>query len=249
MNFFLFTLLCGASCLLIVVQAQQQSGRSAVTSALVRAITNTEDIYVRPNADIGGPTVWVNMHLIGLEKLKERTNVLQAGLSVDLRWNDPRLSWEPEEFGNISNIFFPIKKMWIPDITIWQSADPTKPFFSEEQKIAQIFSTGDVLWAPKATLTVYSNMTMNNETNSTEHRATAYLGSWMLNAGQIDIQASQPIIDLTMMHWSPIRLDSASVNRVVQVFNEIPGFNGYPLLELNIMATERDTTAKTVIAK
>ena len=156
-----------ASCLALTA-AQQQSGRSAVTSALVRSLKHLSEKEVRPNADIGGPTVWVNLHLFGLEKLvcstlcwqkkyslwrpfihsnvsndfcktfqllfhaqqindeecpisqKDRTNVLQAGLSVDLRWNDVRLSWDPAEFGNISNIFFPIKHMWVPDITIWQ---------------------------------------------------------------------------------------------------------------------------------
>jgi len=196
---------------------------------------------------MGGPQVWVNLHLFGLEKLKDRTNVLQAGLSVDLRWNDPRLAWDPSEYSNITNIFFPIKHMWIPDITIWQSADPTKEFFSKEQKIAQVFSTGDVLFAPKALMTVYSNMTDNKETGSIEHRATAYLGSWMLNEGQYDIQASQPTIDMQMMHWSPISLGDTSVMRVVKVFNEIPGFNGYPLLEVSLMATERDSTKKTLI--
>lgn len=247
MNSILSAVLFGVCCVLVAVQSQRQSARSAISSALLRSIIQEEDCEVRPNSDIGGPTVWINMHLIGLEKLKERTNVLQAGLSVDLRWNDPRLSWDPEEYGNISNIFLPIKKIWIPDITIWQSADPTKPFFSNEQKLAQVFSTGDVLWAPKAAITVYSDMSVNNVSGSTEHRATAYLGSWMLNVGQIDIQSSQPIIDLTMMHWSPLHLENTSVTRVVQVFNEIPGFNGYPLLQLNIFATERDNSSKSVI--
>ena len=104
--------------------------------------------------------------------------------------------------------------MWVPDITIWQryvyvspdfiqlevsflkkscirccSADPLTPFFSKEQDICQIFSSGDVTWAPKARMTVYSNMTLN-ENGDTQHSVKAYLGSWMLGIPQIDLQAS-----------------------------------------------------------
>ncbi|GAV06600.1 hypothetical protein RvY_16562 [Ramazzottius varieornatus] len=230
-----------------LVAGQEKSARSAMTTALLRDLRNANDIYVRPGADIGGPTVWVNMHLFGLEKLKERTNVLQAGMSVDLRWNDPRLSWSPEEFGNLTTIFFPIKDMWIPDITIWQSADPLTPFFSKEQDICQIFSTGDVVWAPKARMTVYSNMTVGAN-GEVHHRARAYLGSWMLGVPQIDIHPSSPTIGSTMLQWSPLTGINTSVERVIQVFNEIPGISGYPLLEVTIEAIERgnETTGELI---
>ena len=39
----------------------------------------------------------------------------------------------------------------------------------------------------------------------------------------------------------------SSIERVVQVFNEVPGISGYPLLEVTFEATERGNTSSQLI--
>ena len=91
-------LLLLASCLALTA-AQQQSGRSAVTSALVRSLKHLSEKEVRPNADIGGPTVWVNPHLFGLEKLvcsivffTKKVSIVKTIPSNVFHWFSPNIS-------------------------------------------------------------------------------------------------------------------------------------------------------------
>ena len=35
------------------------------------------------------------------------------------KWHDYRLIWNASKFGNVSQIYVPISRLWIPDITLW----------------------------------------------------------------------------------------------------------------------------------
>uniref|UniRef100_A0A914EKJ6 Neurotransmitter-gated ion-channel ligand-binding domain-containing protein n=1 Tax=Acrobeloides nanus TaxID=290746 RepID=A0A914EKJ6_9BILA len=38
-----------------------------------------------------------------------------------LRWQDPRLAWDPAKYNNISKIYVPVSSLWMPPIFFYNS--------------------------------------------------------------------------------------------------------------------------------
>jgi len=38
---------------------------------------------------------------------------------VTQQWRDYRLTWNVSDFGGVDQIYAPVSKLWIPDITLW----------------------------------------------------------------------------------------------------------------------------------
>ena len=68
-------------------------------------------------------------------------------------WTDPRLAWNPEDFGGIDTIRINAKNIWIPDITSYNAISGTKPskfmISFEELSNAVVRSTGFVVFTPQ----------------------------------------------------------------------------------------------------
>ncbi|CAI2355319.1 unnamed protein product [Caenorhabditis sp. 36 PRJEB53466] len=58
-------------------------------------------------------------------------------------WYDPRLAWNPEEFGGIDHIYVPRARIWIPETTIVDCSD-IKIFDNELTRYAWLHSNGSV---------------------------------------------------------------------------------------------------------
>ncbi|XP_052826361.1 neuronal acetylcholine receptor subunit alpha-7 [Octopus bimaculoides] len=53
----------------------------------------------------------------------EKNQNLASNLWLNIKWNDTNLVWNPEDFGNITLIRLPPKKLWKPDILMYNSAN------------------------------------------------------------------------------------------------------------------------------
>ncbi|KAK6048820.1 hypothetical protein COOONC_13675 [Cooperia oncophora] len=36
-----------------------------------------------------------------------------------MKWNDFQLRWQPEDYGNITNLHVPPDRVWLPDIVLF----------------------------------------------------------------------------------------------------------------------------------
>ncbi|XP_064608817.1 neuronal acetylcholine receptor subunit alpha-7-like [Liolophura sinensis] len=79
-------------------------------------------------------------------ELDEKNQILYASIWLDMTWRDPNLMWNAAEFNNISELRVPIKKIWRPDILMYNSADDR--FDGTFPVNAILFSTGDINWIP-----------------------------------------------------------------------------------------------------
>ena len=75
-------------------------------------------------------------------------------------WYDPRLSWNEEDFDGIRTIEFDPTEIWIPDLTLYNSADGNVLPNLMSQPWGNIFSNGNVHWCPVLSLKVYCPMKM-----------------------------------------------------------------------------------------
>ena len=67
-----------------------------------------------------------------------------------MMWTDPRLAWNPEDFGGIDTIRTNAKNIWIPDITTYNTITEMKPIMNgfEELSNAVVRSSGMVIFVP-----------------------------------------------------------------------------------------------------
>ncbi|GAU97755.1 hypothetical protein RvY_08995 [Ramazzottius varieornatus] len=78
--------------------------------------------------------------------VNERDQVFKSNIWYRLGWNDPQLSWVPEQYGNIQSLRMPADRVWTPDIVLLNNADG-KYGVSYKSNVV-IYSRGDIIWLP-----------------------------------------------------------------------------------------------------
>ena len=75
--------------------------------------------------------VGIQMVIYGLEKVDNMESKTTFSCSLRYYWNDPRLSWDPDEYDGIKHTSLfadPGSErdyIWMPDIESYQNANPT----------------------------------------------------------------------------------------------------------------------------
>ncbi|XP_025101181.1 neuronal acetylcholine receptor subunit alpha-10-like [Pomacea canaliculata] len=105
-----------------------------------RPVVNTSDII----------SVHFGLYLIQILDVDEKDQILKTNIWYQYEWRDELLTWNPEDYDNISDVRLPSDKIWIPDILLYNFADDRL----KEQRNALVvtYSTGDLLWMPQAIL-------------------------------------------------------------------------------------------------
>ncbi|VDN55126.1 unnamed protein product [Dracunculus medinensis] len=71
----------------------------------------------------------------------ERSQVLTLNVWVEQTWRDERISWDPQDYGNISKLTVGTQHLWIPDIVLYNNArDFSRGFVNTNVHVLQ--------WAP-----------------------------------------------------------------------------------------------------
>uniref|UniRef100_A0AC34RNG9 Neurotransmitter-gated ion-channel ligand-binding domain-containing protein n=1 Tax=Panagrolaimus sp. JU765 TaxID=591449 RepID=A0AC34RNG9_9BILA len=84
---------------------------------LFRHILVGYDTSVRPVFNASSiVNVFMGLTLTHIFNIDERNQVLALNVWVEQSWNDERIRWEPEEFGNISKLTVGANYVWRPDI-------------------------------------------------------------------------------------------------------------------------------------
>ncbi|PAA48279.1 hypothetical protein BOX15_Mlig020283g3 [Macrostomum lignano] len=67
--------------------------------------------------------VWFKVSLQQIIDLDEKNQILFANIWLDLTWHDYHFMWDPKDFGGITKINIDPKRVWRPDILLYNSAD------------------------------------------------------------------------------------------------------------------------------
>ena len=68
------------------------------------------------NTDI--VTVSLSLQVNQLLKISEDANFFEISTIVRQEWKDPRLAWNPDDYGGIASINVSPEKVWRPDIML-----------------------------------------------------------------------------------------------------------------------------------
>ncbi|XP_041360328.1 acetylcholine receptor subunit beta-like [Gigantopelta aegis] len=102
--------------------------------------------HVRPAAGINDTlVVTVDVTLTGVQGLDESTQELSSTVLLVAFWNDPRLKWDPAEYGGLQSVMFPSSEMWTPDLRLLHTQYGNFEHILKEP--ARVMYDGSVAWA------------------------------------------------------------------------------------------------------
>ncbi|KAK3102515.1 hypothetical protein FSP39_011900 [Pinctada imbricata] len=125
---------------------------SVLEQSLSENITDAErlysDIFGNYNNEIGPVynqtlSVQLGVFVLGIDDIDEISGVFSIIGGIYYSWLDERLSWNPIEFGNMTNLIVPSSRIWFPDIYCINPAEEMSPL-GDSRVISRIMSNGAV---------------------------------------------------------------------------------------------------------
>jgi hypothetical protein len=190
-------MLVALSCLLLLYTSMTEA--HTMTAASVKAFTSHErnltlhllddtkySPLTRP-VDSWNNTVAVQLGLdiLNIVDVDEKRSAITLNVWMKYTWTDLLLSWDPADFGGLSQIALPADRVWRPDITLFNSADNTmgEP---EVKRNVVVYPSGYVLWVPMAQ--IKSSCTFNiRHFPFDKHDCEVKYGSWVYDESRINL--------------------------------------------------------------
>ncbi|CCD73567.2 AcetylCholine Receptor [Caenorhabditis elegans] len=101
-------------------------------------------------------TIEFKLRLDQIVDVHEKDQVITLKGTLIHHWLDYRLSWNPDEFGNITLMHFPGEMLWLPDIILYNNAHGS-PWVSETTQVHVSFE-GRVTWQPPVVYDAFCNI-------------------------------------------------------------------------------------------
>lgn len=142
--------------------------------------------YGRPVATFNETiTVKFNMQLIQIMDLDEKNQVLTLNVWDRYNWHDIYMMWDPKDWGGVDEIRIPSKKLWTPDIKLYNYADSRL----EEHRDALLVvpHTGVILWMPQAIYRSSCEIDVRTFPFDVQECALKF-GSWTYDGFKMDLQ-------------------------------------------------------------
>ncbi|XP_018651587.1 putative nachr subunit [Schistosoma mansoni] len=99
-------------------------------------------------------------------------------------WIDERLTWNPQDYNNLSRIRIPCQKLWLPDIVLYNSADDYKTDYMQSKAMVQY--NGNVFWPPPAKLRSTCKIDITYFPFD-DQSCTMKFGSWTYDGWQVNV--------------------------------------------------------------
>ncbi|XP_054754074.1 neuronal acetylcholine receptor subunit alpha-10-like [Lytechinus pictus] len=119
---------------------------------LIRNLLSQYSRYVRPVFNESTIIyVYYHMRLSRILQMDERNQILITAMWLEQSWIDEYLTWNPDEYDNITAVHIPTTMIWIPDTVLYESADVEKELGNDVMLTnAKIFYNGTVFWQAPA---------------------------------------------------------------------------------------------------
>jgi nicotinic acetylcholine receptor, invertebrate len=108
------------------------------------------NIYARPSLTHKQSTnVTMGLSLSQLIDVDEKNQIITTNCWLTMNWVDYKLTWNPTDYGNITEIRLPYDKIWKPDVILYNNADALA---SQSQISTQMMinKDGNVTWLSTA---------------------------------------------------------------------------------------------------
>ncbi|XP_028397906.1 neuronal acetylcholine receptor subunit alpha-7-like [Dendronephthya gigantea] len=123
------------------VGAQAQS----LQTDLVKQLMSNYSREVRPWNGNSPTEITLDVALIKLVSVEEKTETLTTNIWIRLYWKDERLSWNKTKFDGLSKITLKHDMVWIPDIGLLNRAEGSDEIGSVETRL-RLHDDGNITW-------------------------------------------------------------------------------------------------------
>lgn len=136
-----------------------------------------------------GTDVDVEIRVFKIEEVQLATSFLDLKVWVRLGWRDPRLAWEPSEFGNVTEVFYAAhdtvdleqNEIWTPDFTLYNAREHDGLGNSLESALAHVSSDGSVFWSRPGSLKALCKFTDIINFPNDKPACKMEIGGWALS--------------------------------------------------------------------
>ncbi|XP_064609290.1 neuronal acetylcholine receptor subunit beta-3-like [Liolophura sinensis] len=131
--------------------------------------------------------------LIQIMDMEEKNQVLVTNAWLEHEWMDERISWKPDNFSGLRVMRIPAKKLWLPDIVLYNNADDYTTGYMPSN--AMVHFDGKVFWSPPARLRSSCKVDITFFPFDSQECRLKF-GSWTYEKAQVDIFNKTPFVDV-----------------------------------------------------
>ncbi|VDM25481.1 unnamed protein product, partial [Toxocara canis] len=158
---------------------------------LLRDLRQNYDPLERPVSNSSLPlNVTMKLYLQQILDVDEKNQVVTLVAWIEYAWNDYKLRWDPEEYGNIKDVRIPgiANAIWKPDVLLYNSADEN---FDSTYPVNYIVSyNGDVIQVPPGIMKLSCKIDITWFPFD-DQMCHLKFGSWTYSGNFIDLQISK----------------------------------------------------------
>ncbi|KAL4225528.1 Cholinergic receptor [Mactra antiquata] len=116
--------------------------------------------HIRPYIDKTLPTIVnITFDLVSIRELDEILGKLSIVGILWMRWMDPRLAWNPADYGNVIYTKLEMKRIWKPDLIIAHPIEPISAVgFDHYHYPLLVYYNGLAIWSPGDVMTTTCNI-------------------------------------------------------------------------------------------
>ncbi|XP_060067252.1 neuronal acetylcholine receptor subunit alpha-10-like [Ylistrum balloti] len=174
--------------------ASSVAEKANVSALMTHLFTNYHN-EVKPVCDINRPVeVRIGMALRQIIELNEPKQLLQINAWMRWNWDDCNLVWNATEFDSIAHLIVPVKKLWIPDITLYDNAGSIVEGVKDYR--LTISSSGSIAYNFPTVITSLCQVDVTYFPFDTQTCALTF-GSWAYHGLQLNVTNSTVSGDLT----------------------------------------------------
>ncbi|XP_061681191.1 5-hydroxytryptamine receptor 3A [Syngnathoides biaculeatus] len=119
-----------------------EEGESGPSHESIQAVFDLKAF--RPVMNLSNPTVTnISFTLYAVLGVNEKTQILTTFLWLRLYWHHEFLVWNPDKCDGVSRISLPVKKLWSPDIIVYEFVDDD---VSQACPYVYVNHTGHIRW-------------------------------------------------------------------------------------------------------
>uniref|UniRef100_A0A914X1F6 Uncharacterized protein n=1 Tax=Plectus sambesii TaxID=2011161 RepID=A0A914X1F6_9BILA len=117
--------------------------------------------------------------------LNEREEVLEVNAWLKYSWADFKLKWNPDEYGGVTDLRYPVGSIWKPDVLLYNSVDSA---FDSTFPVNMLgYNDGTVTWIPPGIFKVSCKIDITWFPFDEQHCHFKF-GSWTFSGFQVDLQ-------------------------------------------------------------
>ncbi|XP_028399064.1 neuronal acetylcholine receptor subunit alpha-10-like isoform X2 [Dendronephthya gigantea] len=187
--------------LLLFILLKTVSDCSCFEKELLDHLFKDYDKDMRPVLnDSDTVTVTMGLSLHQIMDVDEKNQIMTTSVWARQKWYNPYLRWDKTKYGNLSTINVPSKKIWIPDIVLYNNADEDVDFRGYLDRLStrvQINDKGLNTWLSPVMLRTKCKINVEFFPFDSQSCILKF-GSWTYDGYRLDVQNESATIDLGM---------------------------------------------------